>query len=127
MHTLLRSYEPTPPVLTILRPLLPEISPPAGLLLLFPNGRRFVPAEQILALSSERNYTHIHFTNGRILLYSKTLGYLLDRLPALAFARIHRSHAVNREHIRSIDSALVELVDGSAWAVSRRRNLPSTS
>jgi len=102
--------------LTILRPL-----PPAGLLLPFPRDRRFVPAEQILAMSGERNYTRIYFTNGCKLLYSKTLGYVLGLLPTPAFSRIHRSHAVNRQYIRTIDAFSVELVDGSAWAVSRRK------
>ena len=121
MQALLLPYESPISAHTIVLPLLPESPSPAGLWLPFPNGRRFVPAEQILALAGERNYTHIHFTNGRRLLYSKTLGHLLDLLPALAFARIHRSHAVNRQHIHTIDSSKAELVDGTEWAVSRRK------
>lgn len=121
MQALFLAQDPPLSALTILRPLLTEVSSPAGLWLPFPGCRRFVPAEQILALAGERNYTHIHFTNGRTLLYSKTLGYLLDLLPTPAFARIHRSHAVNRQHIRTIDPSLVVLVDGTEWAVSRRK------
>lgn len=100
----------------VIRPLLP-----AGLLLPFPHGKCFVPADHIMALSGERNYTRFHFRDGRTLLYSRTLGHMLSLLPTHAFARIHRSHAVNRQYIRTIDAFSVELVDGSEWAVSRRR------
>ena len=105
-----------PAPLTVIRPLLP-----AGLLLPFPHGKCFVPADHILALSGERNYTRFHFRDGRTLLYSRTLSHMLSLLPTHAFARIHRSHAVNRQHIHTITESCVELVDGSGWAVSRRR------
>lgn len=102
--------------LTIIRPLLP-----AGLLLPFPHGKCFVPVGHILALSGERNYTRFHFRDGHTLLYSRTLGHMLSLLPTHTFARIHRSHAVNRQHIHTITDCYVELEDGSAWAVSRRQ------
>lgn len=108
------SEHPAP--LAIIRPLLP-----AGLLLPFPHGKCFVPVGHILALSGERNYTRFHFRDGRTLLYSRTLGHMLSLLPTHAFARIHRSHAINRQHIHTLSECCVELVDGSAWAVSRRR------
>ncbi|WP_373330959.1 LytR/AlgR family response regulator transcription factor [Salmonirosea aquatica] len=112
-----RSTLPKPVVpLTIVRPLLP-----AGLLLPFPHGKCFVPADHILALSGERNYTRFHFRDGGTLLYSRTLGEMLTRLPAHSFERIHRSHAVNRQYIHTISENGVELVDGSVWGVSRRK------
>ncbi len=61
------------------------------------------------------------FCIGRTLLYSRTLGDLLPLLPAHAFARIHRSHAVNREYIHTIFKSSIVLVDGSEWGVSRRK------
>jgi two-component system, LytTR family, response regulator len=115
MQALVTLPERLPP-LSVIRPLLP-----AGLLLPFPQGKCFVPIEEILVLSSERNYTRFHFCDGSTLIYSRTLGKILTRLPAHAFTRIHRSHAVNRLHIRTISCCCAELVDGSAWAVSRRR------
>ena len=90
-----------------------------GLELPFPKGRKFVPAADILALSGERNYTRFHFRNGRTLLYSKTLGDMLGLLPA--FARIHRSHAVNQHYIHTVFKDSIVLVDGSEWGVSRRK------
>lgn len=102
--------------LTVVRSL-----PPDGLLLPFPHGRCFVPTAQIVALHAERNYTCLHFCDGRTLLYSRTLGDLLALLPAKAFARIHRSHAINRQYIRTVMKSRIVLTDGSAWAVSRRR------
>lgn len=105
---------------TAIRPLLPT-----GLLLPFPHGKCFVPADHILALSGERNYTRFHFRDGRTLLYSRTMSHVLSLLPPHTFARIHRSHALNRQYIHTINSSSVTLVDGSAWAVSRRRVAPS--
>lgn len=112
-----RSTLPEPSAtLTVIRPLLP-----AGLLLPFPRGKCFVPADHILALSGERNYTRFHFRDGRTFLYSKTLSEALSRLPAHAFARIHRSHAVNRQYIHTTFKSRILLSDGSEWIVSRRK------
>ena len=107
-------HKPSTP-LTVICTLLP-----AGLLLPFPQGKCFVPADDILALSSERNYTRFYFRDGRTLLYSRTLSHMLSLLPPHAFARIHRGHAVNRQHILTTSDGGVELVDGSIWRVSRR-------
>ncbi len=80
-----------------------------------------MPATQILALRAERNYTLLHFRDGRTLLYSRTMGDLLALLPTHAFVRIHRGHAVNRQHIKATLKSRIVLTDGSAWAVSRRK------
>ncbi len=103
---------------TIIRPL-----PVQGLRLPFSDGKRFVPAEQIVALRSTGNYTHIHFQDGSTLLYSRTLSHVLRQLPASCFARIHRSHAINRHYIHTLFTTHVLLTDGSEWAVSRRRSV----
>ncbi len=116
MQALSTPHDLPAPALSRLRPLSPE-----GLLLPYPKGQRFVPADHILALSGDRNYTRFHFRDGRTFLYSKTLGYILTLLPAHAFARIHRSHAVNREYIHTVFKESIVLVDGSEWGVSRRK------
>ena len=110
------AYDLPAPALTILRPL-----PLEGLTLPYPKGNRFVAADHILALSGERNYTRFHFRDGRTFLYSKTLSEILSRLPAHAFARIHRSHAVNRQYVHTVLKDSIVLTDGSAWGVSRRK------
>lgn len=110
-----------PPELPVSQLTVVRSLPPDGLLLPFPHGRCFVPAAQIVALHAERNYTCLHFRDGRTLLYSRTLGDLLALLPAQAFARIHRSHAVNRQYISTVTKSQIVLTDGSTWVVSRRR------
>ncbi len=97
--------------------------PAQGLRLPFPDGKHFIPAEQIVALRSIRNYTLIHFLDRPTLLYSRTLSHVLRRLPTSYFARIHRSHAINRQHIHTLSDLHVLLTDGSKWVVSRRRSL----
>jgi two-component system, LytTR family, response regulator len=103
---------------TVIRPL-----PVQGLRLPFPDGKRFVTAENIIALRSLGNYTFFHFQDGSTLLYSRTLRHVLGRLPASCFARIHRSHAINRHHIHTYSTTHVLLSDGSEWTVSRRRSI----
>ncbi|MBU1821010.1 MAG: LytTR family transcriptional regulator [Bacteroidetes bacterium] len=107
---LLSTPSESPALRSVNYPLLPT-----KLLLPFRQGKCFVPAAGIVALSSERNYTHPHFRHGSTLLYSKPLGEMLARLPIHSFNRIHRSHAVNRQCIRNISKSGVELVDGSVW------------
>lgn len=94
--------------LTVLRSL-----PTEALRLPFPEGRRWVPYRSIVACQSEGNYTRLFFRNGTSLLYSRTLGHVLTLLPQASFARIHRSHAVNRYYIEIIKANSIRLKDGT--------------
>lgn len=92
-----------------------------GLTLLFAHGRDFVSARQIMVLSSDRNYTQIFFRNRKNHLSSCTLGYLLSKLPPDMFIRVHHGHAVNRDYVQSVGKNYIQLIDGSRWEISRRK------
>ncbi|WP_165933387.1 LytTR family DNA-binding domain-containing protein [Arundinibacter roseus] len=92
-----------------------------GLFLPYPHGKVCVPLSNILVIQSERNYTRLYFRDGTQFLYAVTQKKLLSKLPTALFDRIHRGYAVNRMHISRICPTCVQLIDGSVWAISRRR------
>lgn len=79
----------------------------------------------VMYFESSRNYTFIHLKNGKKILLSKTLGWIVPELPKTSFIRLSRCHAVNLHHLDGIESkdenyyALIS--DGSQLHISRRR------
>jgi two-component system LytT family response regulator len=84
----------------------------------------FVPEDQILRCQSDNNYTHVYLLGGRRLLISKTLREFQDLLSEARFLRVHQSHLVNIDAIRSLvrrDGGYLELSDGTQVPVSQNR------
>ncbi|RDB06230.1 LytTR family DNA-binding domain-containing protein [Runella aurantiaca] len=81
--------------------------------------------DEILRLEGDRNYTHVLLTDGRKLLFSKTIGYLLELMPEGTMLRISKSHAINPTYLQSIflrrRQRYVYLTSGEKFEVSRRR------
>jgi DNA-binding LytR/AlgR family response regulator len=80
----------------------------------------------ILRVEASNNYCKIHFINQqrRLVVVSKVLLWVQDRLPADMFIRVHRSHLVNRLHVQQVKgngTKTVELTSGEFVPVSRRR------
>lgn len=85
---------------------------------------RFVPVEAIRYLEAEGNYVRIHAGTERHRIRT-TLAALLDQLDPCHFVRIHRSTAVNVEHVREIQpwfggDYVAVLREGQRLKVSRR-------
>jgi len=108
--------------------LLDGIRPPGSYVrrLLVPSGERsfFVPIGEIVRLESERNNVMIYARSG-IHTLRATLESIEQRLDPQQFARIHRSHIVNIDAIREIQSWFhgdyqIVLRDGTALPWSRR-------
>lgn len=80
--------------------------------------------KQIIRLQGESNYTRIFMEGGKTILVSKTLVEFEDLLRDLGFLRVHKTHLVNMDSVKSMekngDLNLV-LNDGSIVPVSRRR------
>ncbi len=81
-----------------------------------------VHTADVIRLQAEDDYTAI-FTEGRCDLVHVALRAVMERLDPVRFRRVHRSHVVNLDHVRS---AFVEgrrlklvLVDGSVVEASR--------
>ena len=78
----------------------------------------------IIRMQGESNYTRIFMDGGRTVLVSKTLVDFEDLLHDLGFLRVHKTHLVNIDHVKSLEKngdAKIILDDGSMIPVSRRR------
>jgi DNA-binding LytR/AlgR family response regulator len=77
----------------------------------------------ILAIHAADDYCDVRLADGRMLLVTLTLARLLESLPA-RFARVHKSHAVNRPHVAAVAQRAgggreLLLSDGSSVPVGR--------
>jgi len=80
--------------------------------------------DSILRCSAESNYTCVYFTNGKKILFSKTLREFEDLLCGSGFERIHHSHIINLNQLSSFvnkDGGYVILSDKSTLPVSQRK------
>ena len=85
------------------------------------NGTLRLPLKQITHIESERNYSYIHLLNGNKELSSKNLAYFEDILIDKNFYRSHRSHLINRFHIKALADGNFILKNGMAIPISRRK------
>ena len=79
--------------------------------------------ENIIRFEGDNNYTYIHFKDGSKLYLAKTLKEYELILEPVGFVRIHKSHIVNREFVKSLKKGQVELLNGEYLPVSRRREV----
>lgn len=82
------------------------------------------PADQVIAVSSEDNYVHIH-VDGRVFLQRSTLAAVEWALRGSDIVRVHRRFLVNMMRVRAISATggrglQLTLCDGSTVPVSRR-------
>ena len=84
-------------------PALPEppvSSPPAApdaVVVITGRDRRLVAVEAIRAVRAADDYCEVLLTDGRVLLHTAPLARILEAVPSLQ--RVHRSHAVNPDHV----------------------------
>ncbi|WP_184549774.1 LytR/AlgR family response regulator transcription factor [Mucilaginibacter sp. FT3.2] len=67
-------------------------------------------APEIIYISSEKNYLHIHLEKETIKAYL-TLTELLEKLPAEQFCRVHRAFIVNLRCVRTIEPGFARLTN----------------
>lgn len=84
-----------------------------------------VPMDQIVAVTSARNYVEFHLEGGRKPLVRETLAKVEADLAAAGFLRTHRSWLVNPAHVRAVTPAQagdfrLELDGGLTVPLSRR-------
>ncbi|MDB5442001.1 MAG: hypothetical protein JWP86_2932 [Phenylobacterium sp.] len=84
-----------------------------------------VPLEEIVAVTSARNYVEFHLAGGRKPLVRETLGKVEADLAAAGFVRTHRSWLVNPAHVRTVMPGTagdfrLELATGLVAPLSRR-------
>ncbi len=83
-----------------------------------------VPFTEIIRVEALSNYSRVYFANGKKLVVAKVLLWFQEKLPAEYFARIHRSHLVNKHFIKGLlksDTGILELQNGEQLCISRRK------
>lgn len=88
------------------------------------DGYEFIEADKIIYVSADGSYTHIHLTDKRKLIISKTLRDVEETLPANLFHRIHHSTVVNLIHIThfyKVDGGYLLMDNGEKLIVSKSR------
>ena len=86
------------------------------------SGQINVHPAQIVRIESSSNYSRIFFINRAPLVVCKILQWFEDLLPVETFARVHRSHLVNRAFITDLsDENYLQLQNGETIPVSRRK------
>lgn len=89
-------------------------------------GQCLINPESILRVQGMGNYCKIHFANRqKPLVVSKVLHWVQDRLPPSIFLRVHRSHLINKQHVRQMQGGECKtllLANGELVDVSRRKS-----
>ncbi len=88
------------------------------------DGFVIVHYDDIIRCEANGNYTSIYFHDGSFLMLTKTLKHYASRLEPHGFFRVHKTHLVNLNYIRSYikgKNSFVELKDGSNIEVSSRK------
>jgi two-component system LytT family response regulator len=87
------------------------------------NGIEFFPPHDIIRCEGMSNYTKFYISNHLPITTSKTIKEYEEILLPHQFVRVHKSHLINAEHVKSYNaqSGNVFMNDGSHVEVSRRR------
>ena len=81
------------------------------------HGANIIPVDDIMYCTSDNNCSYVHFSNGNKSLYVvKTLGKIMEKLPAEKFCRVSRSNIIHLDQVASysrIDGGSITLLDGT--------------
>ena len=78
----------------------------------------------IIRCESESNYTTFYLKSGEKLIVSKTLKEFDELLAPYHFLRVHQSHLINLDEIKSFiksDGGYIRMKDGASVSISRQR------
>ena len=84
----------------------------------------FVEIGSIIRCESESNYTTFYLKSGEKLIVSKTLKEFDELLTPYNFLRVHQTHLINLDEIKSFiktDGGYIQMKDGSSVSISRQR------
>ena len=84
-------------------------------------GTVVIPAEQIIRIQSLSNYSKLFFNDGKTLVASKILGWFEEQNSLCSFVRVHRTHLVNINYIKSYKAGTLFLQNGEVIAVAKRK------
>lgn len=84
----------------------------------------FVEVANIIRCQADGNYTIFYLRDGEKLLISKTLKEYDELLSSFNFLRVHQSHLINLDEVKSfmkIDGGYILMRDGTNITISRQR------
>ena len=84
----------------------------------------FVPVQSIVRCESDSNYTTFFLKTGEQLIVSRTLKEFDELLTPHGFLRVHQSHLININEIKSYvksDGGYIRMKDGATVSISRQR------
>jgi two-component system, LytTR family, response regulator len=85
-------------------------------------GTFFFKPEEIFRVEGENNYSRFFFSNRRPMMTSRTLKEYEEILSGHRFLRVHKSHLVNKIHVRAISGdGMLIMADETRIEISRRR------
>lgn len=88
------------------------------------DGMHILKVNDIVRCQADDYYTLYYLANNKLLMISKTLKETEELLKDFDFMRVHKSHLVNKNYIKSFlreGGGTIEMVDGSKLPVSRRK------
>ena len=88
------------------------------------DGKSWIDVNDIIRCESDGNYTLFHIRNSKPILISKTLKKFESKFLSFNFERVHQSHLININYVRSILPGTlftIKLHDMTVIPVSRRK------
>jgi two-component system LytT family response regulator len=95
-----------------------------GNILLLPTAAETlcIAIDSIIRIEASSNYSKVYCKNKTFpIVVAKVLRWFEEKLPAQFFARVHRTHPVNRNYMVSIRNNNIQLQSGIWIAVSKRK------
>lgn len=96
------------------------------IVLLVGNVYELIELKTIIRCKSDSNYTEFYLLDNRKIVVSKGLKYFEEILTQFDFIRVHQSHIVNLEYVKSVEKgkySYIHLKDGTAVEISLSRKL----
>ncbi|MFT5820527.1 MAG: two-component system LytT family response regulator [Crocinitomix sp.] len=85
---------------------------------------KYIPIHEILRIEADRSYCKIVLKDNQKILSSRNMKHYESLLPDSIFIKVHRSHVINLNFIKSIiktDGGFVKLINNDEIPLSRRK------
>ncbi|MCC7465988.1 MAG: response regulator transcription factor [Saprospiraceae bacterium] len=89
--------------------------------------QHIVQVSDIVHLEGDGNYSTVNLISGEKIVVAKPLKHFEDILPARFFYRVHQSHIINLQYVKSVqngDVQLIHLTNGDTAPLARRKKDP---
>ncbi len=86
------------------------------------NGFQFIPIDDIIYCLAYDNYTKIYRANDKMLIVTKALKYISQKLPSDSFLRISRSSIINLDYVDTFQRSsggMVTMNNGDELSISK--------